>query len=305
MRYSLLQEDSLSAEEIAERLYTCVDIQGFIQKAKEEIKRLVAQYLSFDKAKVDGKWSNSLSSELEIGLQDDVIAEFRQYIDACHVETYGEQILDALVHNIENQAWSNGIKEMAAAICLFVEKLNKTACEYGQLQASMISEEELVSKYEAAKKETLFERIKQSNDEDINEYRNALRDYVETQCENILYRTVQTLLSKLSSADSIVQLQDHFKNLQLYAKQLQENLPSIEANANWDVEYNKAVPTDFYCRNVDGITAEQAFHMYLYQFFAQHEAWLIEQNLLQNGTLRIYTTASSQTIEILLKKMEW
>ena len=57
-----------------------------------------------------------------------------------------------------------------------------------------------------------------------------------------------------------------------------------------DKEYNCLVPTDFYYRNVENITAEHAFHMILLQFFAKNEEWMIENELLVNGELQVYTS---------------
>ena len=58
----------------------------------------------------------------------------------------------------------------------------------------------------------------------------------------------------------------------------------------WDKEYNRLVPTDFYYRNVENITAEHAFHMILLQFFANNEEWMVDNELLVNGELQVYTS---------------
>lgn len=60
LQYSLLQEDSLSAIEIAEKLYGVIDFNWLINQCKQEIESLCNKHLSFEKVKVDGKLSNKL-----------------------------------------------------------------------------------------------------------------------------------------------------------------------------------------------------------------------------------------------------
>ena len=73
MQYSLLQEDSLSANEIAEKLYGVIDFNWLISQGKQEIESLCNKHLSFEKLKVDGKLSNELSQELGYDLKDRIL----------------------------------------------------------------------------------------------------------------------------------------------------------------------------------------------------------------------------------------
>lgn len=74
--------------------------------------------------------------------------------------------------------------------------------------------------------------------------------------------------------------------VQLSHQELKSSIVDCEANEDRDKEYNHLVPTDFYYRNVENITAEQI----LLQFFAGNEEWMLEKGLLVNGELKIYTT---------------
>ncbi len=299
LRYSLLQEDSLSAKEIADKLYKIVDCTHFIHKCKKKVEELLEKYLSFDKVKLEGKLSNELSDELEIGLQDKIIKEFQQCVEGCKVEELSGHMLNIVVHNIEKLAWSNGVIEMSSSINLFVERLNDAVNNYKRIHIPCISESELVSKYNEAKENTFFERIQGNNINDIIEYRNALREYVEAKCGNMIYECVISILKKLASQNIFRQLQDNFQNIHQYALELKASLRELEPNAEWDAEYNKAVPTDFYYRNVEGITAEQAFHMVLFQFFAKNEDWMAKTGLLMNGELKIFTNKTIVISDIL------
>ena len=61
LQYSLLQEDSLPAKEIAEKLYIVIDLNWLIGQGKQDIESLCNKHLSFEKVKVEGKLSNELS----------------------------------------------------------------------------------------------------------------------------------------------------------------------------------------------------------------------------------------------------
>lgn len=54
LQYSLLQEVSLTAKEIAEKLYGVIDLNWLIGQGKQEIESLCNKHLSFEKVKVEG-----------------------------------------------------------------------------------------------------------------------------------------------------------------------------------------------------------------------------------------------------------
>ncbi len=304
LQYSLLQEDSLPAKAIANMLFKVVDFRRFIQESKIEIERLLSEYLSFDKVKIDGKLSNELSGALEFGLHETVISKFKEYLDTLEIKKTPTIILNKIIHSIEKLTWSNGIANMDLAIRLLVEKLDSSSKSYERIQLPVISESELVSKYKEAKENTFLERIKGDNLDDIIEYRNALREYVEVKCENMVYESIKDALNSICLDGIFIQLQDNFKALQEYASQIKNTLPELEPNVEWDEEYNKLIPTDFYYRNVEGITAEQAFHMVLFQFFSKNEKWITENEMLKNGELCVYTNVKNYSLAELLSKLE-
>ena len=82
MQYSLLQEVSLPAKEIAEKLYGVIDLNWLIVQGKQEIESLCSKHLSLEKVKVNGKLSNELSQELGYDLKDRMIAEYQNYLDS-------------------------------------------------------------------------------------------------------------------------------------------------------------------------------------------------------------------------------
>lgn len=103
---------------------------------------------------------------------------------------------------------------------------------------------------------------------------------------------------------TIERLHSNFNGLSQYAQELMSSNVDCETNEEWDKEYNRLVPTDFYFRNVENITAEHAFHMILLQFFAKNEEWMIENELLVNGELKIYIGRAIVLLGKLLSTIE-
>ncbi len=304
MQYSLLQEDSLTAKEIAEKLYGVIDLNWMIGQGKQEIESLCNKHLSFEKVLVDGKLSNELSQELGYDLKDRIIAEYKDYLASHSTAETTNTIISKIERSVELQTWSNGIVNMQAAIKSLVERLNKTSRSYGNLYTAPISENDILEKFNKAKKNTLLERIQGNNKDDIIEYRSALMEYVRVSCENMLYAKLKEVYSSIANHDTFERLQSNFNSLSEYARELKSSIVNVDPNEDWDKEYDRLVPTDFYYRNVENITAEHAFHMVLLQFFARNEEWMIENGLLVNGELKVYIGKNCLLLGKLLNTIE-
>ena len=282
LQYSLLQEDSLSAKEIAEKLYGVIDFNWLINQGKQEIESLCNKYLSFEKVKVEGKLSNELSQELGYDLKDRILTEYQNYLDSHSTDEIINAVILKIERSIELQTWSNGIVNMQGAIKLLVERLGNSSRSYGNLYTAPISENEILEKFNKAKENTLLERIQGNNIDDIIEYRSALVEFIRVSCENMLYAKLKEVYGCIANDATFERLHSNFNGLLQYAQELKSSIVVCEANDEWDKEYNRLVPTDFYYRNVEYITAEHAFHMILLQFFAKNEEWMIENELLVN-----------------------
>ena len=173
LQYSLLQEDSLPAKEIAEKLYGVIDLNWLIGQGKQEIESLCNKHLSFEKVKVEGKLSNELSQELGYDLKDRMIAEYQNYLDRHSTDEITTAIISKIERSVELQTWSNGIVNMQEAIKLLVERVKNSSRSYGNLYTAPISENDILEKFNKAKENTLLERIQGNNIDDIIEYRNA------------------------------------------------------------------------------------------------------------------------------------
>lgn len=304
LQYSLLQEESLPAKEIAEKLYGVIDLNWLIGQGKQEIESLCNKHLSFEKVKVEGKLSNELSQELGYDLKDRMIAEYQNYLDSHSTDEITNAVISKVERSIELQTWSNGIVNMQEAIKLLVERLKNSSRSYGNLYAAPISENEILEKFNKAKENTLLERIQGNNIDDIIEYRSALMEYVRVSCENMLYAKLKEVYGSIAIDATFERLQLNFNDLSQYAQELKSSIADCETNEEWDKEYNRLVPTDFYYRNVENITAEHAFHMILLQFFAKNEEWMIENRLLKNGELKFYTGKHIVALEKFLSTIE-
>ena len=304
LQYSLLQEDSLSAKEIAEKLYGVIDFNWLINQGKQEIESLCNKYLSFEKVKVDGKLSNELSQELGYDLKDRILTEYQNYLDSHSTDEIINAVILKIERSIELQTWSNGIVNMQGAIKLLVERLGNSSRSYGNLYTAPISENEILEKFNKAKENTLLERIQGNNIDDIIEYRSALVEFVRVSCENMLYTKLKEVYGCIANDAIFERLHSNFNCLLEYAQELKSSIFDCEANDEWDKEYNRIVPTDFYYRNVENISAEHAFHMILLQFFAKNEEWMIENELLVNGELKIYVGKHIVLLEKLLSTIE-
>ena len=288
LQYSLLQEGSLPAKEIAEKLYSVIDLNWLIGQGKQEIESICNEHLSFEKVKVDGKLSNELSQELGYDLKDKIIAEYHNYLDSHSTDEITTATISKIERSVELQTWSNGIVNMQEAIKLLVERLKNSSRSYANLYTAPISENDILDKFNKAKENTLLERIQGNNIDDIIEYRSALMEYVRVSCENMLYAKLKEVYFCIANDATFERLHSNFNGLSQYAQELKSSIVNCEENEVWDKEYNRLVPTDFYYRNVENITAEHAFHMILLQFFAKNEEWMIENGLLVYGELVVY-----------------
>lgn len=192
-------------------------------------------------------------------------------MDSHSTDEITTAIISKIERSVELQTWSNGIVNMQEAIKLLVERVKNSSRGYGNLYTAPISENDILEKFNKAKKNTLLERIQGNNIDDIIEYRSALIEYVRVSCDNILYAKLKEVYGCIANNDTFECLHTNFNGLSQYAQELKSSIVDCETNEEWDKEYNRSVPTDFYYHNVENITAEHAFHMILLQFFAKNE----------------------------------
>ena len=294
LRYNLLQEDSISAAAIAEKLYGVIEINDIAVVGKQQIESICNDLLSFEKVNTE---------ELRCDLKDQVVSVYKDWLNGYSVDEIVADQLRKLERNVELQAWSNGISNMSESIKLLVERLSSAARSYNGVMSSTVSEKEVLEKFAEAKEITLVERVTGNNIEDVVEYRSLLLQYVKEVCANLLYAKVEEIYLTLAANSVFERLQSNFSSLTEYASELKASIEDTPADNEWDKEYNRNVPTDFYARNVENITAERAFQMVLLQFFAKNEEWMVENGLLVDGDLKVYTNSKQSSMENLVNNI--
>ena len=140
LQYCLLQKDSLSAKEIADKLYGKVDLKRFINQGKQEITALIDKYLPFENLKINNSLSNELTSNLNCELKDRIIADFQNYLNGKSTVELVNSIISEIKRSIELQTWHNGITNMQVVIILFLDRINSASESYSKLCTIPVSE---------------------------------------------------------------------------------------------------------------------------------------------------------------------
>lgn len=303
LKYSLMQEDSLLGKEIADKVYDVSDLEWFFEDAMQELVRLGEKHLSFDKVMVDGKLANELPEDLDYGVKDQIKAEFEAFLDKFPVDQKAAELVAQMERQLELQTWANGVCCMSDAINMLLVRISVATDSYRSLASAPVDEADLLEKYKAAKENTLMERVRGNNIDDIAEYRGALVDYVKVSCKNMLYDKMKTVLKTVASSPVFETLRQNFDDLVEYSRELKASIVSCGKNPDWDKEYDKMIPTDFFFRNLAEVTPEQAFQMSLLNMFAANEEWMVEKGMLVDGKLKVYTGAAVENVKNLLSLM--
>lgn len=303
LKFSLLQNDSVAAEEIADELLKEVNFRYLKDSGERKIKELLEKYFSISKLKEGEHMTDTLPSSFEFGVQDKVADEFREYLDEEADCGIADKVLDEIVCKVEKQGWANGVSNMERAVLLLQQGLNRLSLKFSvAIESGTLPLVELKEAYENARKRTISEKINGGNYGDIVEYRSLLIDYVKKECRSILRAKMGRIYHLLSVSSELTRLRGNFAEIRKYAYELEAGLPPMEKDEAYEAEYNKLVPAEFYCRNVATITPEFAFQMVLLYFFARNEAWMTENGLLSDGRLKVFTGPAGG-VRLLLDKL--
>lgn len=138
-----------------------------------------------------------------------------------------------------------------------------------------------------AKRVTFREWLNKSNDQDIRELKKGMKEY--TQC--LLYATLYSHMQKLGEQLTGIPLwglASHLDKAYFALRERDAEQVSCEIHPEWEKEYKRKAPVDFYFRNVESITASGAFHLLVLQAIARNETQLVNCGYLRpmgvNGT---------------------
>ncbi|MDD6253458.1 MAG: hypothetical protein PUA96_05320 [Bacteroidales bacterium] len=303
LKFSLLQDDSKSAEAIADALVGSFDLKELVGSGERKIKELCDKYFAVTKLRDGDGMTDTLPAGFEWGIHDTAADEFRDYLSGENEDAVASGLIAELVRKIEMQVWSNGVSNMEAAVSALQNALEKSAgawCE--SLGNEALPLDDLKKAYENAKRKTIKEKLNGGNYDDIVEYRSLLQDYVKRDCQNLLRAKVGRIYHLIAVSPELERIRGNFAGLCGFADELRAGLPPVEKDEVYEAEYNKLVPAEFYCRNVETITPEFAFQMVLLYFFARNESWLTENGLLSDGRLKVFTGPAGG-VRLLLDKL--
>ncbi|MGM9738792.1 MAG: hypothetical protein ACI3ZT_10335 [Candidatus Cryptobacteroides sp.] len=303
LKFSLLQDDSKSAEAIADALIGSFDLKELVGSGERKIKELCDKYFAVTMLRDGDGMTDTLPAGFEWGVHNQVADEFREYLNQRNDDAAASELSEGLVRKIELQVWSNGVSNMGSAVSALQDALEKSSVTWCEsLGNEALPVDELRKAYDNAKRRTLAEKLNGGNYDDIVEYRSLLLDYVKRDCLNILRTKVGRIYHLVSVSPELTRLRGNFAEIRRYADELVAGLPPVEMDEAYEAEYNKLVPAEFYCRNVETITPEFAFQMVLLYFFARNESWLTENGLLSEGRLKVFTGPAGG-VRLLLDKL--
>ena len=283
LRFVFLREPFLTGDVVVDRLMEAVGVGDVIQQLKRDIREVILRHTERShQHELDTVAAGHLAPWLLPEIVDDIMADYGAAIDAAlPLSAY----IGRLMAQIERMTWIQGPGDMVVCLGLFVDKLARLAAGFGDIPVSGPSRDELLAGYELARRITVAERITGSNTRDVARYTDMLDAYARARCEEILYGKIVDMYRRIIDTPALIQVIDRYR-----AMSLMTPLPEPERHSEWDAEYNRLIPVDFYERNIDNIDGAMAFQMVLLHAFARHEDELRAAGFLgEDGQLRIFT----------------
>lgn len=276
LQYCLLPERTASAKKLAEELHKAVDISKIYCDLKSAIQKVCDKYLSLSLLKHDGDFVQTRPDWLNDSIIDAIVDDYNTAAKAIHCDS----ILPKIEKQIEMLCWNNGISNMAEAISLLIEKLRADSKCYAEMSH-----------------ESVDTSLAGFNGTDDNiALRNALLESAFIKCHNAMCAHVSCIYANLSSSPILHNFIDKFQQDVVDARTMHEELPKCDVMPDYEQEYSKLIPIDFYNRNVEVVTPIEAFRISLLHLLALHENFLIETGLLTNGKLKLFTTPGNLPI---------
>lgn len=288
IRYVILRKPRLSPEEVSKKLLREFDINRLYHRMKDAMTAVCDKHLAFSKIQTpEGRTVKELPDWLNPDYAKEILADYELLIQK---EFATENFQSSIISQIERLIWLQGVDDMAQNLRAFISEINKIAKDYANIPVSSSDQYDLQEKYDAARKITVKERILNSNDNDIILFRGALLDYAKALCESALYRQLSKLYSDIANSKELADIIDKFATLHKESTKELTTLSIPSHPEEWDEEYARLVPTEFFERNIDDVDAPMAFHMILLQSFARNEEKLKNEGFLTpNGEVWLFT----------------
>ncbi len=245
-----------------------------------------------------GEVSDKLPEWLNPSLAQKITADYQHQI----LEDYSiDHFLPGIIVSIERLTWLQGVDDMARNLKDFVARLKKLSADYSRIPSTSPEQYDLQRKYEAARRIKVRERIKGGNEDDIMAFRSSLLHYSIDLCEALLYRQLSRLYADIAASPELNGLITRLEATHSQAQHEIDSLVIADHPSEWDAEYSRLVPVDFFERNIEDIDAAMAFQMVLLQTFARNENTLRSQRFITPaGRISIFSTPYQPLVHTLI-----
>jgi len=302
---SLIQSDTLPASKIADDIVMSINFEDLYLKLKGEIEVVCEKYFSIELLKSDGRISNDMPVFFNLGTKAAALADFESIINNIDVQAIIKDVIGKISQAVEVECWHNGISEMCEAIRMVEQRFKNYAGDYRRMNETLeFNDDELDEKYEAAQNVSFMERMMDNNCDDILIFRAAMLLNTKAHCQEMCNNKIAMIYNELSGNKVFRDFEAYFALLSKHAEDFGKEIPCLERNVEWDREYEKIVPVEFYRRNAKLINMEHAFHMILLNVFAKNESWMLDNKFLTDNDLSIFTSMDENLIEKLVAKVE-
>lgn len=290
IKHVLLRKPKFNDHEISQKLISVLNVEHLQRQMKPRIASLCEEYLTLDKLREsDGRFMKELPEWLNIQYVDQIQDHFHKDLaNEFSCDTYIEPIIE----QIERLTWLQGVDDMVSNLRSFVADLEQRGKYYASaaIQSHGADSLNLQEKYEAARKITLRERITGSSHEAIIEFRSALLELAKRRCEEAVYTQLSSICLEIAKSKEIHAIIDKFHRIHTEAKKAASIVDECGSHPDWDQEYQRLIPLEFFERNIEDIDASMAFHMAFLYAIARNEASLKAQGYITpNGHLKIFT----------------
>lgn len=216
--YESPTKTSAQAAEVAEILYPVAglgpvdDAGNIFTICKDEMHKLIYASLDFIRFKnEDDKFLTVLPEELGLIIKDKVLAEYQTFLDNLDLERMISDAQAGVLDRVEQYASKNDGKILPEALEIMMSNLAVCAGEYERMKNDPVDDTALVAAYEAARKNTIVERISDANSNDILVYRQELIEYLEKACAVRMYKVFERFFSILSCSSVFIDLKNKFE----------------------------------------------------------------------------------------------
>lgn len=207
-----------TAAEVAEILYPVAglgpvdDAGNIFSSCQDKLNELIYVNLDFSRFKNDdGKFINVLPEGLELNIRDRVESEYQAFLDELDLKRMISDAEAAVIGRVEQYTMNEDSKVLSEALEIMMSNLAACAGEYERMSNDSVDEAALLAAYEAACRNTLAERITDTNSDDILIYRQELIEYLEKACAARMYRVFERFFSILSCSSVFIDLKHKFE----------------------------------------------------------------------------------------------